>query len=132
MQRDTRYCFVAGVDRSAQTHINEVARFCEGEVHQMGCLLFDADEAAGFDEAMNDTLRSVRGSDYFWPNEAFFCSWAREYASASDAQCADLSSRFQQLRSEKMAMRMAKHSDSSHPVFEQIMAALQGKGTKPQ
>ena len=128
LQRDKRYCFVAGVDRSAQTHINEVARFCEGEVHEMGCLPIDTDEAAGFDEAMNDTLRSVRGGDYFRPDEAFFCSWAREYAGADDEQCLVLQERFQKVRNERTAMQIAKHSDSSNPVYEQIMAVLQGKG----
>ncbi|MDW5416743.1 hypothetical protein R6242_09185 [Iodobacter sp. CM08] len=131
LQRNKRYCFVAGVDRSVQTHINEVARFCEGEVHEIGSLLMDADEAAGFDEAMNDTLRSVRGGDYFYPNAVFFCSWARQYAGASDELCLELEARFQRVRHERMAMRVAKHSDSSIPVYEQIMAVLQGKGLKP-
>ncbi|AMC35575.1 DUF6933 domain-containing protein [Janthinobacterium sp. B9-8] len=104
LERGQRYCFVAGVDRSAQTHINEVARECDYAFHMNGCLPNPEGEAAAFDMKINDTLRRVRGGDYFWPFEAFFCSWAREYAGATPAQCEALMPRFLQLHRAKSAM----------------------------
>ncbi|MBM5573195.1 hypothetical protein [Deefgea sp. CFH1-16] len=104
LQRDKSYCFVAGVDRSAQTHINEVAHDCDYAFHMNGCLPNPEHEAAGFDMKINDTIRSVRGGAYFWPFEAFFCSWVREYAGATAAQCEELMLRFKQLHRAKSAI----------------------------
>ncbi|MFC7420984.1 DUF6933 domain-containing protein [Iodobacter arcticus] len=100
LKRD-RYSFTSGIDRSVQTHINDVAWACELAFHTNGCLPNPQDEAANFDMKTNNTLRSIRGGDYFTPFEVFFCSWVREYAGATPAQCDELALRFQQLRREQ-------------------------------
>lgn len=127
MVREKRFCFVAGADRSTQTHINDVAGACAEAVDEIGYFPEDSEQAAGFDTSINDTLLSIRGGEFFSPDEAFFCSWAREYANASEKQCTVLKDSFRQRQRNKMARLMTEHAGPDNPVLEDILAILQGR-----
>jgi hypothetical protein len=72
--------FQAGNDRSVQTHINEVVRSCRDAVIDNGCLPDNAEQAAGFEQYLNRMIRSIRGGDYFWPDEALLSACLRDFS----------------------------------------------------
>lgn len=94
--------FHAGSDRSVQTHINEVVRCCRDAVADNGCLPNNQEEAAGFDEYLNQVIRSVRGGDYFQPSEALLCACLRDFASFDDEGISQVCERLKNNRRQNM------------------------------
>ncbi|MDF0604978.1 hypothetical protein HZU77_004840 [Neisseriaceae bacterium TC5R-5] len=94
LQQNRYFDFVLANDRSVQAHINDVAWQLELVAEQAGRLPQDDDEEVDFEERVNSLLRSVRGGDYFLPDEAFFNLFLRRYASVSAAESAQIKERF--------------------------------------
>lgn len=65
--------FVTGSDRSVQAHITDVVQVCRIAVSEQGCLPNNQEQAADFDQRLNQTPRTVRGGPYLFPDERLLC-----------------------------------------------------------
>ena len=128
--------FQAGSDRSVQTHINEVVHCCRDAVADNGCLPDNREEAAGFDEFLNQGIRSVKGGAYFQPAEELLCASLRDFAGMAEPDIANVRERLKALRQQEMAQSMLQYAeiegmpedDPAHALMMQLLEQAQGKG----
>lgn len=136
LQQHGKVSFQPGSDRSVQTHINEVVHCCRDAVADNGCLPDNREEAASFDEFLNEGIRSVKGGVYFQPAEALLCAGLRDFAGMDEAGIAVVRERLKAQRQQEMAQTMLQHAeiegmptdDPAHALMLQLLEQAQGKG----
>ncbi|SMC24322.1 hypothetical protein SAMN02745857_01839 [Andreprevotia lacus DSM 23236] len=77
--------FRAGGDRSVQTHLNEVVRYCRDAVADNGGLPDNQEQAAGFDAYLNQAPRGARGRPHWFPDDEMLCACLRDFAGVDEA-----------------------------------------------
>ncbi|MDC7698330.1 DUF6933 domain-containing protein [Vogesella indigofera] len=136
LQKHTGFRFHTGSNCSVQTHINEVVHCCRDAVADNGCLPDNREEAAGFDEFLNQGIRSVKGGAYFQPAEELLCACLRDFAGMAEPDIAKLRERLKAQRRQALAQSMLQHAeiegmpedDPAHALMMQLLAQAQGKG----
>lgn len=136
LQQHAGFRFHTGSDRSVQTHINEVVHHCRDAVADNGCLPDNHEEAAGFDEFLNQGIRSVKGGAYFQPAEELLCVCLRDFAGMDEIGIGKVRERLKALRRLEMTQTMLQHAeieglpadDPAHALMMQLLAQAQGKG----
>ncbi len=136
LQQHADFRFHAGSDRSVQSHINDVVHHCRDAVADNGCLPDNREEAAGFDEFLNEGIRSVKGGAYFQPAEALLCACLRDFAGMDEAGIAMVRERLKAQRRQEMAQTMLQHAeieglqedDPAHALMMHLLEQAQGKG----
>ncbi|AOY00141.1 hypothetical protein [Jeongeupia sp. USM3] len=131
--RDFR--FAAGGDRSVQTHINDVVHACRDAVWEVGYLPDNQEEAAGIDGQQNRMLRSVRGGDYFVPDEELLCHWLQSCAGADAVQIEAVRERISSQHRTRRAIQIADAIDATNlppglfagPLGKELLALLKTK-----
>ncbi|MBM5571112.1 MULTISPECIES: DUF6933 domain-containing protein [Deefgea] len=116
--------FHAGSDRSVQTHINEVARQCKYGFDAVGHLPDNREEAAGFDENMNQMPRSVRGGSYFFPAQELLCNTLRDFAGFDAGKLSAVRQAVQEAKRRQGAEMLLGHAQLMNPQEGDAMQAL--------
>ncbi len=136
LRQHAGFRFHTGSDRSVQSHINDVVHHCRDAVADNGCLPDNREQAAGFDEFLNEGIRSVKGGAYFQPTEEWLCACLRDFSGMDEAGIAKLRERLKTLRRQEMAQTMLQHAeiaglqedDPAHALMMQLLEQAQGKG----
>lgn len=136
LQQHAGFRFHAGSNRSVQTHINEVVHCCRDAVADNGYLPDNREEAAGFDEFLNQGIRSVKGGAYFQPSEEWLCVCLHDFSGIDEAGIAKVRERLKAQRRQEMTQTMLQHAeieglpadDPAHALMMHLLEQAQGKG----
>ncbi len=116
--------FQLGSDRSVQTHINEVVHCCRDAVADNGCFPDNYEEAAGFEQHLNGMIRSIRGGDYFHPDDALLSACLRDFADFDDSQLRKLHDLLHESRRQDLKHVLLQYVEGHAAEGDEVAQAL--------